>query len=66
MLISFPAIKVDKVKFYACVIYEGEITTASADNENKFFLSVAIGGTLRRIGSTLRRIAVSTHPYSTL
>jgi hypothetical protein len=54
MLICFPAATADKVKFYACVIYEGEITNASADNENEFPLSVAIH-------STLRRIALSTH-----
>jgi hypothetical protein len=42
MLISFPAATADKVKFYACVIHEGEIMTASAHKENEFTLSVAI------------------------
>jgi len=59
MLISLPAATADKVKFYACVIYEGLIKTASAGTENEFPLSVAIR-------STLRRIALSTHSYSTL
>jgi len=61
MLIYFPATAVDKIKFYACLIYESEIRTgtASADTEDEFPLSVAIR-------STLHRIAYSTHSFSTL